>query len=134
MDRQYLDFISGTISGCLFHNDSIENRSNGRLALSGNMFENRGAEIDLSRVLLTDFCAMYELNVTDVINILRSKGVVAEADMSIGEIAEENNISPVDLSNTVSSHLKEIGGNCFFGILDLYQFNQSLFSINCRSN
>ena len=32
-------FISGTITGCVFRNKTIENTSNGKLEMWGNVFE-----------------------------------------------------------------------------------------------
>jgi hypothetical protein len=102
------DCISAVITGCLFHNDSIDNQSNAQLANSANIFENKKPEIDMSELTLNDFCKMYELNVADIIKIIKSKGIEAKPEMTIEEIAKENNISPIDLYNTVSGALKDM--------------------------
>ena len=51
---------------------------------------------------------MYELKITDVLNILKSQGVKAEPDMTIEDIAEGNKISAVDVFNILSSHLRDM--------------------------
>ena len=102
------DFISGTVTGSLFHNDTISNISKGKVELSANIIEDAKPEIDLTKAILKDICIMYELKTTDVLNILKSQGVKAEFDMTIEDIAKRNKISAVDVFNILSSHLKDM--------------------------
>ena len=102
------DFIAGTVTGSLFHNDTISNTSKGKVELMANIIEDAKPGIDLTKAVLKDICNMYELKITDVLNILQSQGVKAEPDMTIEDIAEENKISAVDVFNILSSHLRDM--------------------------
>ena len=97
------DFISGSISTNLFHNDSIENNSNGNVVLVANVFEDYSDKIAVTKILLKDFCSQYELNLSDVVSALNNNGISASAEMTIGEITQKNNISPMDLYKMVSN-------------------------------
>jgi hypothetical protein len=101
-------FIAGAVTGSLFHNDTISNTSKGKVELMANIIEDANPEIDIAKAILKDFCKTYELNIKDVINILKSQGIKAEPDMSIEDIAKENKISAMALFNTISSHLKDM--------------------------
>jgi len=101
-------FIAGTVTGSLFHNDTISNISDGKVELMANIIEDAASNIDLTKAKLRDICKMYEFRITDVLTILKSQGVKAEPDMSIEDIAEENKISAVDVFNILSSHLKDM--------------------------
>ena len=102
------DFISGVITGSLFHNDTISNISKGKVELMANIIEDAKPKIDLTKAKLKDICNMYELNITDVLIILKSQGIKAEPNMTIEDIAKENRISAVDVFNTLTSHLKDM--------------------------
>jgi hypothetical protein len=102
------DFISGTVTGSLFHNDTISNISKGKVELMANIIEDAASNIDLTKAKLIDICKMYEFKITDVLTILKSQGVKAEPDMSMEDIAKENKISAVDVFNILSSHLKDM--------------------------
>ncbi len=96
------DFVSGIITANLFHNDSIDNNSNGNVSLSANVFEDYSEKIAISKVSLKDFCSKYGLNVGNTIGVLINNGIPAKADMTIGEITKPNNISPMDLYKMIS--------------------------------
>jgi hypothetical protein len=102
------DFISGAISGNIFRGDTIFNNSQGQLALSGNIHELHSSNIDITKASLIDFCNMVELNINDVISLLKSQGVEATKEMTIEEIAKAAGMSPTMLFNTLSSHLDKI--------------------------
>jgi hypothetical protein len=102
------NLISGIVTGCLFHNDTITNISKGKVELMANIIEDAASSIDLTKAKLIDICKMYEFKITDVLTILKSQGVKAEPDMSIEDIANENKISAVDVFNILSSHLKDM--------------------------
>jgi hypothetical protein len=46
---------------------------------------------------LADICQEYNLNIPTILRGLTDKNIKAEAEMTIKKIAEENNISPVDV-------------------------------------
>ncbi len=98
------DFISGSITANLFHNDSIENQSKGTVALSANVFEDYSDKIAIANVQLNDFCLKYELNLANVIALLSKNGIQAKAESTIGEITQKSNISPLDLYKLVSGN------------------------------
>jgi len=102
------DFISGTVTGSLLHNDTISNTSKGKVELMANIIEDAKPAIDLTKAILKDVCNMYELKVTEVLRILMSQGIKAEPDMTIEDIAKENKISAVDVFNILSGHLKDM--------------------------
>lgn len=98
------DFISGSITSNLFHNDSIENKSNGTVALSANVFEHYSDKIAIANVQLKDFCLKYELNLVNVIARLNNNGIQAKAETTIGEITQKSNINPLDLYKMVTGN------------------------------
>lgn len=98
------DFISGSITTNLFHNDSIENKSNGNVALYANVYEDYSDKISVRNVPLKDFCSKYELNLDNTISLLINNGIPAKVDMTIGEITKMSNISPMDLYKMISGN------------------------------
>ena len=98
------DFISGSITANLFHNDSIENKSEGKLVLSANVFEDYSDKIAIANIQLKDFCLKYELNLANVIALLNKNGIQAKAETTIGEITQKNNISSMDLYKMLSGN------------------------------
>jgi hypothetical protein len=95
------DFISGIITANLFHNDSIENRSQGAVVISANVFEDYSDKIAITYVQLKDFCLQFDLNLDNIIALLNKNGIQAKADTTIGEITQKGNISPIDLYKMV---------------------------------
>ena len=68
------DFIAGTVTGSLFHNDTISNISDGKVELMANIIEDAASNIDLTKADIIDICKMYEFKITDVLNILIESG------------------------------------------------------------
>ncbi len=98
------DFISGIITANLFHNDSIDNNSNGIVSLSANVFEDYSDKIAIANVQLKDFCLKYELNLDNVIALLNKNGIQAKAETTIGEITQISKINPLDFYKMLSGN------------------------------
>ncbi len=99
------DFIAGTVTGCLFHNDSISNTSAGKLEEFANVFEHVDRSADLGKRTLKELCAEYEVSVKDVVALLKQHGIEASPDLTFGAVAEGAGVSVVELFALVSSNL-----------------------------
>jgi hypothetical protein len=98
-------FIAGTVTGCLFHHDSIANTSAGKLELAANVFEPEARSTDLGKRTLKGLCAEFEVAVADVVALLKQHGIDAGPDSTLDAIAEESGMSPAELFALVSNNL-----------------------------
>jgi len=98
-------FLAGTVTGCLFHNDSITNSSQGKLELFANVFEPQDPGSYLGNHTLKELCAEYEVGVENVIALLKQHGIEAKPDSTFETIAKEAGLSPSELFALVASNL-----------------------------
>jgi hypothetical protein len=55
---------------------------------------------------LADFCAQYNLGSKKIIRELRGQGIIASADLTLKEIASQNQTSPIDLFEIIKTIVK----------------------------
>ena len=55
---------------------------------------------------LADFCAQYNLSIKKVIRELKGHGISASSDLTLKEIASQNQTSPIDLFETIKTIVK----------------------------
>ena len=51
----------------------------------------------LGRITLSDLCREYQINLSELLKVLEAKKIKASGDMKIREIAEQNELTPIDL-------------------------------------
>jgi hypothetical protein len=51
----------------------------------------------LGKMLLSDFCLNYRLEITDIVSALKNKNINAQGDMTLKDIAEQHHMAPSDL-------------------------------------
>jgi hypothetical protein len=55
---------------------------------------------------LADFCAQFSLNIKQVIRELKTQGITSSAELTLKQIAEQNQTSPIDLYEAIKSIAK----------------------------
>ena len=97
--------IASTVVGCLFHNDTIANTSEGEVEMAANVFEPAVPAAVLGKRTLKSLCAEFEVSVDEVVAFLKQRGLDAGPDSTLDAIAEESGMSPAVLFNLVSDNL-----------------------------
>ena len=62
----------------------------------------------LGRITLSDLCSEYQIDVIAVLKILEDKKIKASADMKIKEIAEQNELTPIDLHEIIKNSVNSL--------------------------
>jgi hypothetical protein len=55
---------------------------------------------------LADFCVQYNLSSKKIIRELKERGIIASADLTLKEIASQNQTSPIDLFEIIKTIVK----------------------------
>jgi hypothetical protein len=96
-------FVAGTVTGCLFHHDSIVNTSTGKVEMAANVFEPAASAADLGKRTLNSLCAEFEVEVAEVMAFLKQLGLDARPHSTLDSLAEQSGMSPVELYTLVSN-------------------------------
>jgi hypothetical protein len=96
--------VSSSVVGCMFHSDTVEDRSHGKVEMAANVFEPEVPAAELGKRTLKSVCTDVGISVEPVVAILKQHGIDAGPDSTIETIAKESGRSPAELIKLLKDH------------------------------
>lgn len=97
--------VAGTVVGCLFHSDTVADKSEAKVQLAANVFEPAAPAAVLGMRTLKSLCAEVDISVEHVVALLKRRGIIAGPDDTLKALAEKSGLSPAQWVTLVSDNL-----------------------------